>query len=105
MDRATALRHPERSLANKVGGIIVVSGSLGNINAVQELYFYIATRRMLPANYVAAYGLNKGDVKNLEQCMQAARNLGRLMVALVKMNFKYPEELMGRAIAYGTHTK
>ena len=89
IDRTTALRNPERSLTNKVGGIVVVSGSLGGISAVKDLYFYMASRRMLPVNYIAAYGLNKGDVRNLEQCMKATRYLGRLMVAGVKMNFRF----------------
>ena len=105
MERTTSLRNPERSLANKVGGIVVTAGSLGCIGAVKDLYFYMATRRMLPVNYIAAYGLNKGDVKSLEQCLKATRNLGRLMVAVVKMNFRYPLELMGMPIGYGTWTK
>jgi multimeric flavodoxin WrbA len=103
IDRSLALG-PGRRLANKVGGAVVVCGSLGLVDAIKDLYFYIVTRPMLPANYVAAYGGPEG-VKGLEQCMKAAHNLGRQMVALVKMNFKYPEEFMGRAIAYGTHTK
>lgn len=106
MDRAFALSVPNRNqLANKVGGIVVVCGSFGSISAVKDLYFYIITRRMLPANYVAAYGGAKGEVKSMEQCMKAARDLGRQMVALSAMNFKYPSEFMGRTIAYGTHTK
>ncbi len=106
MDRAFALSVPNRNqLANKVGGIVVVCGSFGGISAVKDLYFYIITRRMLPANYVAAYGGAKGEVKSMEQCMKAARDLGRQMVALSAMNFKYPSEFMGRTIAYGTHTK
>lgn len=104
IDRTIALNHPERNLANKVGGIIVVCGSLGLVDTIKDLYFYIITRRMLPANYVAAYGGAKGDVKNLEQGMKATRDLGRQMVALSAMNFKYPSEFMGRTIAYGTHT-
>lgn len=104
IDRTIALGQPGRSLANKVGGVVAVCGSLGLVSAVKDLYFYIVTRPMLPANFVAAYGGPEG-VKGLEQCLKATRNLGRQMVALVKMNFKYPDEFMGRAIAYGTHTK
>ncbi len=104
IDRTIALGQPGRSLANKVGGVVAVCGSLGLVSAVKDLYFYIVTRPMLPANFVAAYGGPEG-VKGLEQCLKATHNLGRQMVALVKMNFKYPEEFMGRAIAYGTHTK
>ena len=102
IDRTLALS-PER-MANKVGGVVVVCGSLGLIDAIKDLYFYIVARRMLPANFVAAYAGPEG-FKEMEKCLKATNDLGRQMVALVKMNFKYPSEFMGRAIAYGTHTK
>ena len=104
MDRTMPLNRPERSLANKVGGVVVVAGSLGLIDAVKDLYFYIVAHRMLPANYVAAYGGAKGDVKKLEKGMKAARDLGRQMVQLVAKKFEYPAEFMAPPIAYGTHT-
>jgi len=58
---------------------------------------------MLPASYVAAYGSNKGDVKDLKQCMKASGELGRNMVKIIKKKFVYPG---GKAnyMAYGTHT-
>jgi len=37
--------------------------------------------------------------------LAAPRDLGKGMVKLIKMGFKYPPELMGMSIAYGTHTK
>jgi multimeric flavodoxin WrbA len=103
IDRTIALNQPGRSLANKVGGVVVVCGSLGLIDAIKDLYFYIVTRPMLPANFVAAYGGT--ELTEMEKCMKATFDLGRQMVALAKMNFKYPDEFRGRAIAYGTHTK
>jgi multimeric flavodoxin WrbA len=105
MDRTIALNHTEKKLTNKVGGIVVVAGSLGSIDAVKDLYFYFVARKMLAASYVAAYAIAKGDVKNLEKCMKAAYDLGRQVAALVKMNFKYPSEFNLPAIAYGTHTR
>jgi multimeric flavodoxin WrbA len=105
IDRSRALSKPGRDLSNKVGGIVVVGGSFGNIDAVKDLYFYFATRKMLSANYISAYGIGPGDVKNLEKCMKATKDLGKLMVELVNMDFKYPLELIGPSIAYGTHTK
>jgi hypothetical protein len=58
---------------------------------------------MLPAGFVAAYGSNKGDVKNFDRCMKAAAELGRQMVKIIEKKFTYPE---GKAnyIAFGTHT-
>jgi multimeric flavodoxin WrbA len=105
IDRTMPMGRPDMSLANKVGGVVAVAGSLGLASAVKDLYFYIVTRRMLPANYVAAYAGPEGDVRKLEKCMKAAYDLGRQMVALVAKKFKYPLEFMGPPIAYGTHTK
>jgi multimeric flavodoxin WrbA len=105
MDRTTALALPGRTLANKVGGLVTVAGSFGLVDVVKDFCFYFFACRMLMANYVAAYGLVAEDLKKLEKCMQASNDLGRTMVAIAKMNFKYPAELMGKAIAYGTHTK
>jgi multimeric flavodoxin WrbA len=105
IDRTIALNRPERSLANKVGGIVVVGGSLGLIDAVKDLYFYIVTRQMLPANFVAAYGGPKGDVRKLEQCMKVTGELGRQMVQIVAKKFEYPKEFRKASFGYGTHTR
>jgi multimeric flavodoxin WrbA len=105
MDRSIALNHPKRNLNNKVGGIVVVGASFGNISAVKDLGFYFVSRKMLYAGYISAYAMAEGDVKQLEKCLAATRNLGKGMVKLLKMDFKYPQELMGHSIAYGTHTK
>jgi multimeric flavodoxin WrbA len=105
IDRSIALNTRERNLMNKVGGVVVVGGSLGLIDAVKDLYFYIVTRQMLPANYVAAYALAKGDVKTLEKCLSAARDLGRQMVLLAAKNFEYPAEIRRTHFAFGTHTR
>jgi hypothetical protein len=60
---------------------------------------------MLPANQLAAYVTNPGELKNMPQCMSAANRMGRQMAALIKMNFKYPEEFIERHGAYGTSRK
>jgi hypothetical protein len=57
------------------------------------------------ANYISAYGIAPGEVKDVGKWLDATRYLRRLMVELVNMNFQYPLELFGLAIAYGTHTK
>ncbi len=101
IDRTMPLGRPGKSLANKVGGIVAVAGSLGLIDAVKDLYFYIVIRSMIPANYVAAYG----DAKKLEKGRKAAYDLGRQMVQIAAKKFKYPAEFMAPPIAYGTHTK
>jgi multimeric flavodoxin WrbA len=105
IDRTVALGKPERCLANKVGGIVVVGGSLGLVDAVKDFYFFMTTRQILPANFVAAYAGASGDVVKLEKCMAAASDLGRQMVLIAKQNFKYPADIKRSSIAYGTHTR
>jgi multimeric flavodoxin WrbA len=105
IDRTVALSHPKRNLHNKVGGIVVVGASQGNMSAVKDLGFYFVSRKMLYAGYISAYAMAKEDVKQLTKCLAATRDLGKGMVKLARMGFKYPPELMGMAIAYGTHTR
>ena len=105
IDRTIALNRPERSLANKVGGVVVVAGSLGISDALKDLYFYMVTRQILPANYIAAYGGAKGDVRKMEQCMKAAQELGRQMVKIAAKKFEYPKEIPRASFGYGTHTR
>jgi multimeric flavodoxin WrbA len=104
IDRTFALNTPQRSLANKVGGIVVVAGSLGLIDVLKELYFYMATRRIIAANYVAAYPLPQGGLKSMKKCLQAAHDLGRQMVRIAEQKFEYPKDIPRSAPAYGTHT-
>jgi len=103
IDRTIALNHGGKSLSSKVGGIVAVAGSLGLVDAIKDLYFYMVTRQMLPASYIAAYGSNKGDVKDYEQCSNAARALGKQMVEIIEKKFTYPED-KANYMAYGTHT-
>jgi multimeric flavodoxin WrbA len=105
IDRTYAFNRPEKSLANKVGGIVVVAGSLGIIDVLKEFYFYMATRRMIPANYVAAYPVPQGGLQEMEKCLQAAYDLGRQMVKISALKFVYPPDIPKSAPAYGTHTR
>ena len=104
IDRMISFTRPERSLANKVGGVVVVAGSLGLVSALKDLYFFFVTRQMIPANYVAAYDGGKGEITKMEQGMKAARELGQPMVRIAAQKFKYPAEFGRVHIAYGTHT-
>ena len=105
IDRTIALNRPERSLANKVGGVVVVAGSMGLIDALKDLYFYMVTRQMLPANFVAAYPGAKDELRKMERCMNAARDLGRQMVQIAVKKFEYPSQFSRTSFAFGTHTR
>jgi multimeric flavodoxin WrbA len=102
IDRSIALRGT--GLANKVGGIIVVGGSLGLVDAVKDLYFYIVINQMIPANFVAAYASHKGDVKKMEKCLKASEDLGIQMAKIAEKKFTYPEDIKAQHIGFGTHT-
>ena len=104
VDRTIALGRPERNLANKVGSVVAVAGSLGLVDALKDLYFYFVTRQILPANYVAAYGGPEGEVKDLKKCMQSCNDLGRQMVQIAARDFRYPKEIDRSSFAFGTHT-
>ena len=105
MDRSFALSKPGKNLTNKVGGVIVVAGSIGLIDALKDFYFFITLKQMLPANFVAAYATGKRDVKQLEKGMNAAFRLGKEIVQLVDKKFEFPKEFPRNFFAYGTHTR
>jgi len=105
IDRTISLYRPERSLSNKVCGVVASCGSLGMVDALKDFSYYIVQRRMLPANQVSAYVGSPEELLKMEKCLKALNDLGRQMVALVKLNFKYPAEFIGGPGAFGTHTK
>ncbi len=105
IDRTISFNSPERSVANKVGAVIVTAGSLGLVEGLKDLYFYMVTRQMIPANFIAVYPGGPGELKKMEKCMAAARELGQQMVQIAAQNFHYPPNITRTHIAYGTHTK
>jgi multimeric flavodoxin WrbA len=105
MDRTISLNQPGRALNNKVCGVVASCGSLGLVDALKDYSYYIIQRRMLPANQVSAYVMNPEELLKMEKCMKALDDLGRQMVALVKLNFKYPDEFFKGPGAFGTHTR
>jgi multimeric flavodoxin WrbA len=105
MDRTISLNQPGRNTNNKVCGVVASCGSLGLVDALKDWTYYIVQRRMLPANQVSAYLMSPDDLNKMEKCLNALDQLGKQMVALVKLNFKYPEEFFKGPGAFGTHTK
>jgi multimeric flavodoxin WrbA len=105
MDRTIALNQPGRNLTNKVAGVVAVCGSLGLVDALKDSSYFFVQRRMLPANQLAAYVTDPGELNNMPQCMKAARRMGGQMATLIGMGFRYPEEFIERHGAYGTNRK
>ena len=101
LDRMIAL---EGRLANKVGGLIIVAGSVGIITPAKDIYFTMVMKKMVPADLAGVYGFDKGDVREMKRGIQAAHNLGREMVQIAAKKFEYPAEFARSFFAYGTHT-
>jgi multimeric flavodoxin WrbA len=105
IDRSIAFHGTEHNYNNKVCGAVTSCGSLGMGNVLKDLTYFIVQRRMLPANQVSAYLGSPEELEKMPKCLKALQNLGKQMVALAKMNFKYPAEFVGGPGAFGTHTK
>jgi multimeric flavodoxin WrbA len=92
IDRTYSIRRPQKRLVNKVGGIITVAGGIGRIDAVKDLYFYLAINHMVAADYVAATASENGGIRQDIKAMKSAWELGREIAHLVKQEFKFPNE-------------
>jgi multimeric flavodoxin WrbA len=104
IDRTFSLNQPGRNLANKVAGVVALAGSLGLVDALKDLYFYMITRQILPVSFVAAYASAKGEIRKRERAMQQALTLGQQIAQVIDQKFVYPEHFPGTHIAFGTHT-
>lgn len=105
IDRTIAFNLPEQSLANKVGGVIVTAGSLGLVDGLKDLYFYMVTRQIIPANFIAVYPGGPGELIKMGKSMAAARELGQQMVQIARQKFQYPKNIRRSSFGYGTHTR
>lgn len=91
IDRLCVL-NVNQKLVNKVGGAIAVATRTGQTQVWSFFNYFWATNRMIPADFVAAFGREKNDVKRDKHGMKAAEELGRLVVAIARKGFKLPEE-------------
>lgn len=104
VDRTISLGSPERNLTNKVCGVVASAGSLGLIQVLKDFTYYAHVKDMLPANHVAAYLGPRSSLEQMPKCRQELRDLGRQMVSLIKVEFRFPPEFVGRFTTFGTHT-
>jgi multimeric flavodoxin WrbA len=104
LDRSQIFAHPQNKLANKVGGMIVTAGSLGVADTLKDFYFYMITRQIIPASFVAAYPEREGFT-NMPKCLKASFDLGRQIVKILEKGPVYPVDIASTHVGFGTHTK
>jgi multimeric flavodoxin WrbA len=92
MDRTYALTFPKLQLANKVGGLILVAGSRGCINAANVFHMYFSYNHMFFSEFAWGYAVGKGEITKNTSAVNTARETVRQMISLIGANLKYPEE-------------
>lgn len=92
LDRTLALRYPHLRLANKVGGVIAVSGRTGLMNAATALYLYFASNHMVSADYVTGLAEAKDTVRKDEFAMKEAWEMGKQVVSIIGKGFEFPRD-------------
>jgi len=77
-------------LANKVGAVIATASSMGHTGVWQVFNNFFCACHMLAADFVYAYGREKGDVRRDKHAWHASWELGHEVVALASAQFIYP---------------
>lgn len=89
MDRLYPL-YTTGKLTNKVGAVIAVASSIGHSSVWQVYNSFFCAAHMLAADFVYAFGREKGDVRRDRHAMAATEELGRQVVDLAAGQFQYP---------------
>ncbi len=92
IDRSYALYVNNNKLINKVGGVISVGASLGNMGVWNLFNTFFSVHHMLSTDFIYGYARKKGDIRQDKHAMKASRELGRQIVLIAERKFQYPEE-------------
>jgi multimeric flavodoxin WrbA len=92
MDRTYALTFPKLQLTNKIGGLILVAGGRGCVNASNAFHMYFSYNHMFFAEFAWGYAQGKGEIKKNAFAINAAKEMIQQMISLIHANLKYPEE-------------
>ena len=92
IDRSYALYTDHNRLMNKVGGVISVGASLGNLGVWNLFDTFFSVHHMISSDFAYGYARKKGDVNKDKHAMKASRELGRQIALIAKRKFQYPEE-------------
>jgi multimeric flavodoxin WrbA len=91
LDRTFALNFPKLQQAGKIGGLILVAGIRGCVNAANPFHMYFTYNHMFTAEFTWAYAAEKGATKNDPVARAMAKAMVDQMHALYKSNLKYPD--------------
>ena len=92
MDRTYALGFPRLQLMNKVGGLILVAGGRGCMNAANVFHMYFSYNHMFFAEFASGYAAGKGEIEKNRYAVNAVKEMVHQMISLTQCNLKYPEE-------------
>lgn len=92
MDRTYALGFPKLQLMNKVGGLILVAGGRGCMNAANVFHMYFSYNHMFFAEFASGYAAEKGAIEKNRYAVNAVKEMVHQMISLIQSNLKYPEE-------------
>jgi len=91
MDRTYALTFPKLQLMNKVGGLILVAGSRGCMNAANIFHMYFSYNHMFFPEYAYGYAAQKGEIEKNPYAVRAAQGMVQQMISLIHADLKFPE--------------
>ena len=92
MDRTYALNFPELQQAGKIGGLILVAGIRGCLNAANPFHMYFNYNHMFAAEVAWGYAGAKGDILKDEYAKKMSGEMVLQMKGLFNSNLVYPSE-------------
>lgn len=92
LDRTFALNFPKLQQAGKIGGLILVAGIRGCMNASNPFHMYFIYNHMFAAEFAWGYAGEKGAIKENPSAIQMTKAMVHQMHSLFKADLKYPEE-------------
>lgn len=92
LDRTFALNFPKLQQAGKIGGLILVAGIRGCVNAANPFHMYFIYNHMFSAEFTWGYAGETGEIKKDAFAIKMAKAMVHQMDALFRANLKYPKE-------------
>jgi multimeric flavodoxin WrbA len=92
LDRTYALSFPKLQQAGKIGGLILVAGTRGCVNAANCFHMYFTYNHMFAAEFAWGYAREKGEIKNDTSAVNMTKEMVHQIHALFQANLKYPDE-------------